>query len=112
MVLIQWVHRNFTTCPQVSPDCLSASMSNLATRMLYRAKNVHIAQKLCSIFYLSTLSTIIHNGFVESCPPTQTTFLQQKALIHQVIHIIHNYPRGNFPFYGGNQICVIFVHIL
>ena len=56
--------------------------------------NWQIAQTIHSIFWLSTLSTVVHKTFVESCPPYFSFILLKNALIHQVIHIIHNLSHG------------------
>lgn len=56
--------------------------------------NWQIAQTIYSIFWLSTLSTVVHKTFVESCPPCFSFILLKNALIHQVIHIIHNLSHG------------------
>lgn len=69
----------------------SAALARLAGEIIV---NWQIAQTIHSIFWLSTLSTVVHKTFVESCPPYFSFILLKNALIHQVIHIIHNLSHG------------------
>ena len=48
-----------------------------------------IAQKMCSIFYLSTLSPEVYAHYPQSYPHPSLSILRQNLVIHRLIHIIH-----------------------
>lgn len=73
---------------------------------------VQLAQTIHSIFRLSTLSTIIHQNYVESCPPRKMPISCHFAVIHQVIHIIHKFFPPHRWILRFLNICFIFVNIL
>ena len=69
-----------------------------------------IAQKMCSIFYLSTLSPAVYTHYPQSYPHHSLSILRQKLVIHQLIHIIHKFITFHLLFPFRLYIHFIFVH--
>ena len=61
----------------------------------------HIAQKMCSIFYLSTLSPEVYAHYPQSYPHPSLSILRQKIVIHWLIHIIHKFISFGLQLYPG-----------
>lgn len=74
-------------------------------------QTVQLAQTIHSILRLSTLSTLIHQNYVESCPPRKMPISRYFAVIHQVIHIIHRFFPPHRWILHSLYICFIFVNI-
>ena len=87
----------------------SAAFTRLECKIIV---NWQIAQTIHSIFWLSTLSTLIHRNYVESCPPREMPISRHFAVIHQVIHIIHRFFPPHRWILRFLNICFIFVNIL
>ncbi len=111
---------NFSTIhlsPSSTPPCIvlrssSPSLPIFHTFCRFFPSNVQLAQTIHSIFRLSTLSTIIHRNYVESCPPRKMPISCHFAVIHQVIHIIHRFFPPHRWILPSLYICFIFVNIL
>ena len=82
------------------------------TPVYFSPLNVQLAQTIHSIVRLSTLSTLIHQNYVESCPPRKMPISRHFAVIHQVIHIIHRFFPPHRWILPSLYICFIFVNIL